>query len=89
MAAVPSKVPWDDLRYLFGPPSHAHRNLTSLAPQERLPEILVVPREKTPTGAPLRGLQAIGVATREESGVLGFPSRRGLTLLYAKSDTSQ
>ena len=25
--------------------------MTSLAPQERLPEILVVPREKTPTGA--------------------------------------
>ena len=28
---------------------------------------------------PLRGLQEIRVATREESGVLGFPSRRGLT----------
>ena len=27
--------------------SHIH---TSLAPHERLPEILVVPREKTPTG---------------------------------------
>ena len=25
-------------------------DLTSLAPHERLPEILVVPREKTPTG---------------------------------------
>ena len=25
------------------PPRHAHRDLTSLAPQERLPEILVVP----------------------------------------------
>ena len=30
---------------------------------------------------PLRGLQETRVATREESGVLGFPSRRGLTLL--------
>ena len=30
---------------------HAHGDLTSLAPHERLPEILVVPREKTPTGA--------------------------------------
>ena len=29
---------------------HAHGDLTSLAPHERLPEILVVPREKTPTG---------------------------------------
>ena len=27
---------------------------------------------------PLRGLQEIRVATREDSGVLGFPSRRGL-----------
>ena len=27
----------------------------SLAPHERLPEILVVPREKTPTGAAARG----------------------------------
>ena len=33
------------------PPRHAHGDLTSLAPHERLPEILVVPREKTPTGA--------------------------------------
>ena len=29
--------------------------LGSLAPHERLPEILVVPREKTPTGAAARG----------------------------------
>ena len=28
---------------------------------------------------PLRGLQEPRVATREESGVLGFPSRRGMT----------
>ena len=35
--------------------SHAHGDLTSLAPHERLPEILVVPREKTPTGAAARG----------------------------------
>ena len=28
---------------------------------------------------PLRGLQETRVATLEESGVLGFPSRRGLT----------
>ena len=28
---------------------------------------------------PLRGLDETRVATREESGVLGFPSRRGLT----------
>ena len=27
----------------------------TLAPHERLPEILVVPREKTPTGAAARG----------------------------------
>ena len=29
--------------------------VTSLAPHERLPEILVVPREKTPKGAAARG----------------------------------
>ena len=33
----------------------AHGDLTSLAPHERLPEILVVPREKTPAGAAARG----------------------------------
>ena len=33
----------------------AQGDLTSLAPHERLPEILVVPREKTPTGAAARG----------------------------------
>ena len=37
------------------PPRHAHGDLTSLAPHERLPEILVVPREKTLTGAAARG----------------------------------
>ena len=37
------------------PPRYAHGDLTSLAPHERLPEILVVPREKTPTGAAARG----------------------------------
>ena len=37
------------------PPRHAHGDLTSLAPHVRLPEILVVPREKTPTGAAARG----------------------------------
>ena len=30
-------------------------DLTSLAPHERLPEIRVVPREKTPTGPAARG----------------------------------
>ena len=34
---------------------YPHGDLTSLAPHERLPEILVVPREKTPTGAAARG----------------------------------
>ena len=28
------------------PPRHAHGDLTSLAPHERLPEILVVPRDE-------------------------------------------
>ena len=36
---------------LPAPPRHAHGDMSSLALHERLPEILVVPREKTPTGA--------------------------------------
>ena len=37
---------------VYGPERLEHLpDLTSLAPHERLPEILVVPREKTPTGA--------------------------------------
>ena len=84
-----------------------HGDLTSLAPHERLPEILVdffrvaagfssydvdfrlplvlalgspnFPSSCWTPLRPLRGLQETRVATREESGVLGFPSRRGLT----------
>ena len=36
-----------------GTPSRPRRGI-ALAPHERLPEILVVPREKTPTGAALK-----------------------------------
>ena len=36
-------------------PRYVQGDLTSLAPHERLPEILAVPREKTPTGAAARG----------------------------------
>ena len=32
-------------------PRHAHGDLTCLAPHERLPEVLIMPREKTPMGA--------------------------------------
>ena len=49
-----------------GGPRHAHGDLTSLAPHERLPEILVVPREKTPTGAAARagtGSPALGLCS--------------------------
>ena len=35
------------INLLAGPPRHAHGDLTSLAPHERLPEILVVPRRET------------------------------------------
>ena len=48
------------------PPRHAHGDLTSLAPHERLPEILVVPQEKTPTGAAARGCSRVMVG---ESGL--------------------
>ena len=37
------------------PTANMHGDLTFLALHERLPEILVVPREKTPTGAAARG----------------------------------
>ena len=37
------------------PLCQAKRAPRALAPHERLPEILVVPREKTPTGAAARG----------------------------------
>ena len=50
-----SRFPYHDSRATTRSPSHAHEDLTSLAPHERLPEILVVPREKTPTGAAARG----------------------------------
>ena len=49
------------------PRRHAHGDLSSLAPHERLPEILVVPREKTPTGAAARGQDALPLATRMET----------------------
>ena len=97
-----------------------HRDLTALAPRERLPELPVLLREKPHSRTtarenlrdapvigrrgpsfpalpgeqsrvlppntrggltpfkPLSGLQETRVATREESGVLCFPSRRGL-----------
>ena len=51
---------WCESLFGYGtPPSGTnqglHSNDGSLAPHERLPEILVVPREKTPTGAAARG----------------------------------
>ena len=53
------KIPWTEEPVTRepgrAPPCHAHGDLTALAPHERLPEILVVPREKTPTGAAARG----------------------------------
>ena len=41
--------------WTWGAREITHGDLTSLAPHETLPEILVVPREKTPTGAAARG----------------------------------
>ena len=40
---------------IHNPNTYFYGDLPSLAPHERLPEILVVPREKTPTGAAARG----------------------------------
>ena len=47
-------VAWNFITSIL-PPRHAHGDLTSLEPHDRLPEILVVPLEKTPTGAAARG----------------------------------
>ena len=47
--------PSRDSRAMTRSPSPPHGDLTSLAPHERLPEILVVPREKTPMGTAARG----------------------------------
>ena len=45
---------------------HLDRGLTCLAPHERLPEILVVPREKTPTGPAARGNPETPLSSRGE-----------------------
>ena len=53
----PSSTPLEDLavshdsRVMTSSPRHAHGDLTCLAPHERLPEVLIMPREKTPMGA--------------------------------------
>ena len=57
-----------EMRALFS--SRAWRPITS--PLSKL-------KRRLDSLKPLRELQEIRVATREESGVLGFPSRRGLT----------
>ena len=43
--------PWVKSQDVKHPPHHAHGDMNSLAPHEGLPEVLVMPREKTPTGA--------------------------------------
>ena len=48
------RFPYHDSRAMTRSPSHAHRNLTSLAPQERLPELPIIPREQHHTGAAAR-----------------------------------
>ena len=48
------RFPYHDSRAMTRSPSHAHRNLTSLAPQKRLPELPIIPREQHRTGAAAR-----------------------------------
>ena len=46
---------WDFSRGMTGSSgSHSHGDLTSLAPHERLPELPIIPREKSHTGSPAR-----------------------------------
>ena len=68
-------VPSRDSRARTRSPSHAHGDLTSLAPHERLPEILVVPREKTPKGAAARSIRG----ARESRGLLSSHFRANET----------
>ena len=65
-----------------GPPRHAHGDLTSLAPHERLPEILVVPREKIPRAPQLEESTETPPSSRAE-GLLflhGLESNPGSSL---------
>ena len=49
------------------PPRHAHGDLTCLAPHERLPEVLIVPREKTPMGTASAAAAAAAAAKSFQS----------------------
>ena len=49
-----ARFPYHDSRPVTGSPSPAHEDPTSLAPHERLSELVVLPREKTHTGAAAR-----------------------------------
>ena len=81
---IPSKSRWAELKArvpkyigpLCAPPRHAHGDLTSLAPHERLPENLVVPREKSPTDAAARGNPWKAPVLDQEAGPPGSPGHR-------------
>ena len=64
------------------PPRHAHGDLTSLAPHERLPEILVVSWEKTPKGTHLEETPETPPSSRAEGLLLlhGLESNPGSSL---------
>ena len=64
------------------PPRHAHGDLTSLAPHERLPEILVVPREKTARALQLEETPETPPSSRAEGHLFlhGLESNPGSSL---------
>ena len=71
------------------PPRHAHGDLTSLAPHERLPEILVVPRdteseiERKPEVPAFPGDEALFHCAKP-SGVLRGPANSSASLICQK-----
>ena len=61
------------------PPTSRAESLLFVHGLESNPVSSLQTEEESGQLRPLRGLQETRVATREESGILGFPSRRGLT----------
>ena len=54
------------------PPRHAHGDMSSLAPHERLPEVLFMPREKTPRAPQPEETHEMPPSSRDE-GLLFLP----------------
>ena len=67
-------MPWAFPQRASSVSSHQPPFSLSLAPHERLPEILVVPREKTPTGVASAVPTGSSLSDQAEGAAPGFPS---------------